>query len=89
VKAGESELVDPARVHNIRPQAARRFGVCILQLRLEVEKNENWMEVAANIGRTMGPPEWCQLWIYPTDNQITKLGTEDSACSFDWEEDKQ
>jgi hypothetical protein len=47
------------------------------------------MEVAADVGQTLGLPRWCQLWIYPTDNQITKLGAEDHAYSFDWVEDMQ
>jgi hypothetical protein len=63
--------------------------VFIRQARWEVEENQNWMEVAANLGQTMGLPRWCQLWIYPVDNQIVKLGSEDKAYSFDCVENKQ
>jgi hypothetical protein len=61
LEADESEFVDPNKVYVVRLQPPRKFSVFIRQLSWEVEENENWMRVSAELGDAMGLPKWCQL----------------------------
>jgi hypothetical protein len=63
--------------------------VYIKQTKITVEETESWYTVSERIARALGMPRWALFWLYPTDNSIQRLGNDDHAYTFNWEEGKQ
>jgi hypothetical protein len=56
---------------------------------MRVKKTDSWMNVSDQLTAEYGIPKGTLFRIFPVDMEIDRLGEEDHAYSFDWQEGKQ